>query len=119
MDLSLAFHSHSDHVAERGPWVDRSMVVSVVDVGVAGVDYGKADIQHSELVDSEMVALVDELEQLAWVFEQVHSGLSGSFHGTIPLSANHYLSADDHFCNCKNGTYSAHFAGRGVVQNHG
>jgi hypothetical protein len=58
MDSTLAFHSHSDHVAECGPWVDRSMAafVVVVDVGVAGVDYGKADIQHSELADSGMVA---------------------------------------------------------------
>ena len=57
MDLSLAFHSHSDRLAERGPWVDHSMVVfvDVVDVGVVGVDCGKADIQDSELVDSEMV----------------------------------------------------------------
>jgi hypothetical protein len=43
------------------------MVVFVVDVGVgsAGVDYGKADIQHSELADSGTVVLVDELEQVA------------------------------------------------------
>jgi hypothetical protein len=57
MDSSLAFHSHSDQLAERGPWVYRSMAafVVVVDVGVAGVDYGKADIQHSELADLGMV----------------------------------------------------------------
>jgi len=57
MDLSLAFHSHSDRLAERGPWVDHSMVVfvDVVDVDAAGVDYGKADIQDSELVDLRMV----------------------------------------------------------------
>ena len=66
MDSILAFHSHSDQFAERGPWVDRSMAAFVVvDVGAAGVDYGKANIQHSELVDSGMVVLVDELEQLA------------------------------------------------------
>jgi hypothetical protein len=67
MDSTLAFHSHSDRFAEHGPWVDRSMVVFVVDVGVgsAGVDYGKADIQHSELADSGTVVLVDELEQVA------------------------------------------------------
>jgi hypothetical protein len=53
MDLSLAFHSHSDQLAERGPWVDRSMAAFVV--VVAGVDYGKADIQHSELADSGTV----------------------------------------------------------------
>jgi hypothetical protein len=39
--------------------------VDVVDVGAAGVDYGKADIQDSELVGSGTVALADELEQLA------------------------------------------------------
>jgi len=57
MGSTLAFHSHSDQLAEREPWVDRSMVVfvDVVDVGVVGVDCGKADIQDSELVDSEMV----------------------------------------------------------------
>ena len=57
MGSTLAFHSHSDQLAEREPWVDRSMVVfvDVVDVDAAGVDYGKADIQDSELVDSEMV----------------------------------------------------------------
>jgi len=56
MDLSLA--PHSDHVAERGPSVDRSKVafVDVADAGAAGVDYGKADIHHSEPVDSGTVA---------------------------------------------------------------
>jgi hypothetical protein len=57
MDSSLAFHFHFDQLVERGPWVDRSMVafVVVVVVGAAGVDCGKADIQHSELADSGTV----------------------------------------------------------------
>lgn len=52
MDSTLAFHS--DHVVDLEAWVVHSMVVSVVDVGAAGVDCGKADIQDSEPVDSGM-----------------------------------------------------------------
>jgi len=57
MGSTLAFHSHCDQLAEREPWVDRSMVVfvDVVDADAVDVDCGKADIQDSEFVDSEMV----------------------------------------------------------------
>jgi hypothetical protein len=51
MDQTLAFHS--DHVVDLEAWVDRSMAAFVV--VVAGVDYGKADIQDSELVDLGMI----------------------------------------------------------------
>ena len=54
MDSSLASHSHSDHDVDLEAWVDRSMAAFVV--VVAGVDYGKADIQDSELADSGTVA---------------------------------------------------------------
>jgi hypothetical protein len=56
MDSSLASHSHSDHDVDLEAWVDRSMAAFVVVVVAAGVDYGKADIQDSELADSGTVA---------------------------------------------------------------
>jgi hypothetical protein len=59
MGLTLACHSCSHSVAGLETWVDRSMVAFVVDVdvGAAGVDYGKAGILAcSELADSGMVA---------------------------------------------------------------
>ena len=61
----MACHFHSGHVAGLEERVDRSMVAFVVDVGAVDVDYGKADTQRSELVGLGMIALVDELAQLA------------------------------------------------------
>lgn len=89
----MVCHFHSDHVAGLEERVDRSMVAFVVDVGAVDVDYGRADIQRSELVGSGMIALDGVPEQLASVFELVHFGLSGSFHGMIPPLTNHYPSA--------------------------